>query len=102
MNVAKHRPTPPSRETAADITRIRTLWREARERFGAKAGGPFMFGGFGVADAMYAPVVTRFKSYGVVLDGPEAAYAEAIWALPALQDWVAVGKAEAWRLPQWE
>ena len=82
--VANH---PMSPEARADIARIKAIWRETRERFGK--GGPFLFGAFGIADAMYAPVVLRFESYGVVLDPVERTYADAILALPALRDWLA-------------
>lgn len=71
----------------ADIARVKAIWREARARFGA--GGPFLFGTFGIADAMYAPVVLRFVSYGVALDPVERAYADAILAMPALRYWLA-------------
>lgn len=83
-------------ESEADIARVTTLWRTARERFGAD--GPFLFGRFSIADAMYAPVVTRFITYGVALDDIGRAYAEAIMALPAMKEWVAAAKAEPWDL----
>lgn len=76
----------------ADITRITTIWRECREAFGT--GGNFLFGAFTIADAMYAPVVTRFMTYGVELDSVCSTYAEAILALPAMQDWIATAKRE--------
>ncbi len=74
----------------ADIKRIAAIWRETRARFGK--GGPFLFGAFTNADAMYAPVVTRFRTYGVDLsrfgdDGTGAAYMDAILALPAMAEW---------------
>jgi glutathione S-transferase len=70
----------------ANIDRIEQLWAEARERFGA--GGPFLFGAFSAADAMYAPVVMRFKTYGVSL-GPEAArYCEAMRSAPGVRAWI--------------
>ncbi|HSN00880.1 MAG TPA: glutathione S-transferase family protein [Rudaea sp.] len=78
---------PISKDAQADIARVKAIWREARERFGA--GGPFLFGAFGIADAMYAPVVLRFVSYDVALDPVERAYADAILALPALREWLA-------------
>lgn len=78
---------PASVEARADIARIKAIWREARARHGK--GGPFLFGAFGIADAMYAPVVLRFESYDVALDPPERAYADAILALPALHEWLA-------------
>jgi len=78
---------PTSAEAQADIARVKAIWHEARARHGK--GGPFLFGAFGIADAMYAPVVLRFESYDVALDPVERAYADAILALPALRDWLA-------------
>jgi glutathione S-transferase len=70
----------------ADIDRIVEIWRECLANY----GGPYLFGDkVGMADAMYAPVVTRFLSYGVVLDPVCAAYCQRIMALPAMQEWVA-------------
>ncbi len=74
-----------------DIARIVDIWTRARQRF--SAGGPFLFGTFSIADAMYAPVVSRFMTYGP-LDLPPlaAAYVETIFSLPAMIEW---GKAAA-------
>jgi len=75
----------------ADIDRIFSIWRESLARY----GGPFLFGKAPtMADAMFAPVVTRFLTYDVKLDSDCAAYAKAIMALPAMQDWIADAKAE--------
>ena len=68
-----------------DIARVQEIWRDARAQFGA--GGPFLFGAFSIADAMYAPVVTRFTTYDVPCDTVCAAYMDAIWNLPAMQEW---------------
>jgi glutathione S-transferase len=84
----------PSPAVAADIARITAIWRDCRARFGA--GGPFLFGAFGIADCMYAPVVTRFETYGVPLDETCRAYADAVLALPAMRDWTAAAVAEEW------
>lgn len=73
----------------ADISRVQAIWGDCRKRFGT--GGPFLFGRFSVADAMYAPVVTRFRTYGIKLDPVSEAYAEAIYALPAMREWIAAG-----------
>jgi glutathione S-transferase len=78
---------PTSKDAQADIARVKSIWRETRGRFGK--GGPFLFGAFGIADAMYAPVVLRFEGYGIALDPVERAYADAILALPALREWLA-------------
>lgn len=77
-------------EVAADIERILALWSDCL----ARSGGPLLYGGFSIADAFYAPVVTRFATYGVALPPPLAAYAEAVWALPAMQQWVDAAHAE--------
>jgi glutathione S-transferase len=79
-------------EVKADIDRIVALWTEARARFGTS--GELLFGHFTIADAMYAPVVTRFRTYGVALPATAQAYADAVWALPEMQVWVAAAKAE--------
>jgi glutathione S-transferase len=68
-----------------DIERVRTLWADCRARFGA--GGPYLFGRFSIADAMFGPVVFRFRTYDVALDGAARAYADAMLADPAMQKW---------------
>lgn len=77
----------------ADIDRICALCRESRAQFGS--AGPFLFGRFSNADAMYAPVVTRFATYGVPLGAVERAYVEAMQAHPAMQRWIDEAKDEA-------
>jgi glutathione S-transferase len=79
-----------------DIARITALWNDARTRFGQD--GPFLFGGFTIADAMYAPVVTRFDTYGVDLDPISRAYADAVLALPAVREWYADAAREPWEI----
>jgi glutathione S-transferase len=66
-----------------DIQRIKTIWRECLDTY----GGPYLFGKITMADAMYAPVVSRFRTYGVALDADLQAYADRIWDLPAMQEW---------------
>ena len=78
---------PASEQAQADIAQVKAIWREMRARYGTD--GPFLFGAFGIADAMYAPVALRFVSYDVALDPVERAYADTILALPAMQDWLA-------------
>lgn len=85
-------------EVDKDIRRIVALWEDCRARFGE--GGPFLFGRFSNADAMYAPVVTRFKTYGVELQGAARAYADAILALPPMVEWYAAAKVEPWSIPE--
>jgi len=70
---------------AEDIARIQALWADCRARFGQ--GGPFLFGNFSIADAFYAPVVTRFVTYEVELDAVSRAYRDTILELPALKTW---------------
>jgi glutathione S-transferase len=79
-------------EVQSDINRITAIWRDCRKRFGAD--GPFLFGGFTIADAMYAPVVSRFRTYKVELEEEAQAYTDAVWALPALQEWLTAAKNE--------
>lgn len=76
----------------ADIDRITAIWRQCRTAHGK--GGPFLFGHFTVADAMFAPVVSRFLSYGVRLDPVSAAYRDTLWALPIMGEWVEAAKIE--------
>jgi glutathione S-transferase len=94
MDVKARHPTPPmTPELKADIARVIELWNECRRDFGAKAQGPakgpFLFGSFSIADAMYAPVATRFVTYGVTLDDVSAAYVKAVTELPAMKEWTA-------------
>ena len=101
MNIRKRHPgkgrTP---ESLADVARILSMWSDCRTRFGA--GGPFLFGTFGAADAMYAPVVLRFRTYAVEMPPPCRAYAEAVLELPALREWMDDAEREAESLPQFE
>jgi glutathione S-transferase len=77
-------------EALADARRVQAIWREAL----AASGGPFLFGAFTIADAMFAPVTTRFVTYGVDLDATCRAYVDAVHALPAMRQWVADAAAE--------
>lgn len=70
----------------ADIQRIMTVWATCRQQYGHD--GPFLFGPFTIADAMYAPVVTRFVTYAIALDDELQAYTQALLALPFLQSWI--------------
>ena len=87
-------------EARADVVRILTLWAEARARFGQ--GAPFLFGTFSAADIFYAPVVSRFLTYGIAVPGFARAYMEAIWDHEWLQTWVAAAAKEDWVIEQWE
>jgi glutathione S-transferase len=97
------RPRALSPEAAANVQRIDAMWTEARARFGA--GGPFLFGKFSAADAMYAPVVSRFATYEAPVAAASRAYMDAVLALPAFVEWKAAGVKEPWVLaedePDW-
>ncbi len=75
-----------------DIARIEAIWTGCRERFGS--GGDFLFGHFTTADAMYAPVASRLRTYQPELGPVATAYVEAIHALPAMQEWIEAARAE--------
>jgi glutathione S-transferase len=93
MNVrAKGRRVPSTPELERDIARISELWRDCRAR--NASAGPFLFGDFSIADAMYAPVAFRFATYGVALGPVEAAYVESLRRLPAMMDWADAAAAE--------
>ena len=77
-------------EALADAARIKAIWSEAL----AASGGPFLFGAFSIADAMFAPVTTRFTTYGVAMDAEHRAYVAAVQAHPAFQRWKAEAIAE--------
>jgi glutathione S-transferase len=98
MDLLGRLPAPPiGPQLEADIRRVIAIWKDTRARFGES--GPFLFGDFTNADAMYAPVATRFRTYGVDLsrygdDGTAALYAEKILALPAIAKWTEGATAE--------
>ncbi|QIG53885.1 glutathione S-transferase family protein [Altererythrobacter sp. BO-6] len=101
MNVRRRIPLADlSDPTKHDVVRILTLWAEARARFGGS--GPFLFGTFGAADIFYAPVVTRFVTYGVGVPGFAQAYIEAIWEHQWMQEWIAAAEHEEWVIEQYE
>ena len=83
-----------------DIARIAGIFKMCRTQYGQ--GGDFLFGDFSIADAMYAPVVTRFKTYGVDLDPVGNAYMQAILDLPAMKEWYADAAAEEWVIQESE
>ena len=83
-----------------EIERIVELWRDCRARFGA--GGDFLFGTFTIADTMFAPVVSRFQTYGVDLNGAEGDYARAVLALPEAAEWMEAAQAEPWTIDVYE
>ena len=75
------------------VARIEAIWADCRARFGA--GGPFLFGTFGAADCMFAPVVTRFVTYPVSLSRASKTYVDSVMAHPFMQDWVNAAQTEA-------
>jgi glutathione S-transferase len=77
--------------------RIKALWRQCRAANSAE--GPFLFGHFTAVDAMYAPVVTRFDTYGGTLDPDIRAYVDAVLATPAMRQWYAEAAKEPWPEP---
>jgi glutathione S-transferase len=79
-------------EVQTDINRITALWRDCRKSYAAD--GKFLFGHFTIADAMYAPVASRFRTYRVELDREAADYVDTLWSLPALQAWLAAARNE--------
>jgi glutathione S-transferase len=92
--VQRREPTP---EVAENIARIDAMWSDCRTRFGQ--GGAFLFGAFGAADAMYAPVVSRFHTYGVEVGPAPQAYMAAVMGLPAWAEWCAAAREEPGVLP---
>jgi glutathione S-transferase len=93
--VKQREPTP---EVAASIRRIEAMWTDCRAHFGG--GGHFLFGKFSAADAMYAPVVSRFHTYAVDVGPAARAYMNAVMALPAWAEWTSAAVKEPWVLPE--
>jgi glutathione S-transferase len=85
---------------AEDIARIEEIWANCRTRFGAS--GDFLFGTFSNADAMFAPVVSRFTTYAVALSDVSAAYRDTVQALPEMIEWSDAGRVEPWTVPHAE
>lgn len=100
MNVRRTVPAAPlSVEVTGDIARVESIWNESLRRW----GGPFLLGrDFSVADAMFSPVATRFKTYSVALSPAAQAYANTLLELPAMKEWYAAAAAETEVLTQFE
>lgn len=81
-----------SEALAAEIQRIIAIWSQCRERY--QAAGPWLFGSWSIADAMYAPVASRFRTYGVSLPEVAQQYVATVFADPALQEWLAAARGE--------
>jgi glutathione S-transferase len=98
MNVSRPVKTHPLDDAAAaDVARIDAIWSGCRAKFGA--GGAFLFGPFGAADGMYAPVVWRFHTYAVEVSAAARDYIRAVLALPASVEWREAARRETWVLP---
>jgi glutathione S-transferase len=90
-----------SPDAQRDVARVLEIWRQTRSRFAG--GGRFLFGdGFGIADCMYAPVVTRFVTYGVDVDEDGRAYMDAVLATPGMLAWTAAARAEPWAIDKYD
>lgn len=86
--------------TAADLSRIDQIWTEARTRYGQ--GGPFLYGQFSAADAFYAPVVTRARTYDLPLSKVASSYREAVIDHPWMQEWQSSAESETWLVDRFE
>jgi glutathione S-transferase len=93
-------PKEPSDAVKHDIIRIMQLWAEARARFGGE--GDFLFGEFGAADIMFAPVITRFITYQLPIARFAEPYMHAVISHPFMQDWIAGAQAEDWVIEKFE
>lgn len=99
MNLKRKGPAlAPDAAVAADIARISAIWADCRARFGtcSSAGGPFLFGDWCAADAMFAPVVSRFVSYVAPLDPQATAYCAAVMNHPLMLEWSELATTETW------
>jgi len=97
---ATDRRTTPSPERSAEIARLEQLWDECRKRFGA--GGPWLFGEYSAADAMFAPVVLRLRTYGAQVRETTATYMATVLADAHMRDWLAAAAAESWVIEESE
>ena len=93
MNLRAYHPGKVSMDSVArDLHRLETLWGDLL----ASSGGPYLFGAFTAADAMFAPVATRVRTYGLPVSDMLGAYVEAIYSLPAFQEWLGLALHEPW------
>ncbi|MGO9802519.1 MAG: glutathione S-transferase family protein [Steroidobacteraceae bacterium] len=94
---ARNRRTEPTAALTADVERIDEIWNDCRHRFGA--GGPWLFGAdYTIADAMYAPVVLRFNTYGARVSDSARGYMATVLEDAALQEWLEAARAEPWTI----
>lgn len=97
MNIRADRPgLPIPADLQTEIDRVCNIWRDCRKNHGV--GGQFLFGGFSIADAVYAPVVARFHTYRISVDKNVKDYIDAVRSLPAMQEWATAAAAETWVL----
>jgi glutathione S-transferase len=101
MNIRRlPKPRQLTAEVEGDVKRIDTMWADCRARFGK--GGSFLFGGFGAADAMYAPIVSRLHTYGMDVSSAARSYMDAVMALPGWAEWTAAARREPWVMQRCE
>jgi glutathione S-transferase len=89
-----------SADARANVARIQEIWIDCRQRYGKL--GPFLFGSFGAADAMFAPIVHRFRTYAIDVRPEAQAYMTTMIALPAFEEWTKAGLAETLRIARFE
>jgi glutathione S-transferase len=101
MNLRRPKKLPPggiSPAVAKDVARIEAIWAECRKEFGK--GGPFLFGKFSAADAMFAPVATRLDTFAIPVTKTSRSYMDAIFATPAFKQWKTDAAKETWVIPE--
>ena len=95
MNLRRpQRPVPMNAEIFADVARLEALWRQCRKEHGK--GGPFLFGKFSIADAMFTPIVTRLETFDIKVAEDTQHYMNAVLATPAFHEWKAAALKEKW------
>jgi glutathione S-transferase len=93
---ARNRQVPMTPGVQADVNRVEEIWSDCRRRFGA--GGPWLFGEYSAVDAMYAPVVLRFNTYGTELLEETRKYMATVLEDPPMQEWMKAGEKEPWKI----
>ena len=91
---------PQSAEVKRDVARLEALWSQLRDRFGAN--GPYLFGQKTIADAFFMPVATRFRTYGVDVQGHAKGYVQTLLSDPEFREWESLAEQEPWTIPQWD
>ena len=93
---ARNRSVPMTPGVKADVDRVEAIWNDCRRRFGAS--GPWLFGEYSAADAMYAPVVLRFNTYGTGLSEKTREYMATVLEDPPMQEWLSAAEKEPWKI----